>query len=155
MDFFGETNSKNMPKHLFWECLYLDHDSAVRADISRQNFTVCPRHWYVDATFRCSKCDTNFCFTAAEQKLWYEDLGFYVDSCAKDCPECRKDNRRTRALRNEYDRDIKTALESNDIEVKKRLSAVIDELCSLDTDLPDRIHQNRHMLAKQIGKHDE
>lgn len=152
MDYFGNTNSKNMPRHLFWECLYLDHDSALRADISLQNFTVCPRHWYVDATFRCSQCKSNFCFSAAEQKLWYEELGFYVDSYAKDCVDCRKNSRRKKALRNEYDRDIKTARETSNIVLKKRLSTVIDDLCSFETGLPDRIHQNRHTLANQIGK---
>lgn len=150
MDYFGEFSSKNMPRHLFWECVYLDHESAVRADITRQNFTVCPRYWYVDATFCCSQCEATFCFTAAQQKLWYEELGFYVDSYSKDCLECRKNKRRKKELRQEYDRDIKTALESNDIDLKVRLSGVIDDMCSFESELPKRIHQNRHSLAKQI-----
>ncbi|MFN9541417.1 MAG: zinc-ribbon domain containing protein, partial [Planctomycetota bacterium] len=75
MDYFGKSCSENMPRHFFWECLHLDHDSAVRADVSRQNYSVCPRYWYVDATFRCSRCSETFKFTAAEQKRWYEELG--------------------------------------------------------------------------------
>ena len=152
MDYFGKKKSKNMPRHFFWNCLNLDHDTAVRADISRQNFSVCPRYWYVDATFRCSQCKTSFCFTTAEQKLWYEELGFYVDSCAKDCQNCRKNNRQKKELRQEYDRDIQIALESADIELKNRLCSVIDDLCSFETELPNRIHQNRHALAKQIER---
>ncbi len=141
-----------MPRHFFWECLHLDHDSAVRADVSRQNYSVCPRYWYVDATFRCSRCPETFQFTAAEQKRWYEELGFYVDSYAKNCPACRHDERKRKLLRHEYDRDIEATLQSKDLESKKHLANVIDELYSCETDLPDKIHANRKVLGNQIAR---
>ncbi len=152
MDNFGETASRHMPRHFFWKCLDLDHDSAVRADVSKQNYSVCPRHWYIDATFKCSRCSKTFCFTAAEQKKWYEDLGFYVDSCAKDCLNCRHDKRVQKTLRQKYDRDIESTLNSNDAEEKQRLVDVIDRLCSLDSALPARIHENRKTLGEQIAR---
>src|SRR6185436_18703578 len=69
---FGENNPKRMPKHLFFGAQRLDYKTAQRADISKQHYTVCPRHWYVDATFICSDCGREFVFTASEQRFWYE-----------------------------------------------------------------------------------
>ena len=152
MDYFGETSSVNMPRHFFRGCLHLDHATAVRADVSRQNYSVCPRHWYVDATFKCSRCSETFCFTAVEQQRWYEELGFYVDSCAKNCPACRRDDRKRKLLRQEYDRGIKSALQSNDLAAKKHMAAVIDELYACDSTLPIKIHVNRKVLGRQISE---
>ena len=152
MDYFGETSSVNMPRHFFWECLHLDHDSAVRADVSRQNFSVCPRHWYVDATFKCSRCAETFCFTADLQKRWYEELGFYVDSYARNCASCRRDKRIRKHLRQKYDRDIESTLQSMDINAKNRMANIIDELYSCDPELPGKIHENRKTLGLQIAR---
>jgi hypothetical protein len=124
----------------------------VKADISKQNFSICPRHWYIDATFRCAQCGRDFCFTTGEQKVWYEDYGFYVDSCAKRCLKCRRELRNLKALRQEYDRDIAAALQSDDCGMKERLADVIDLLCEGHDDLPEKIHDNRKMLAKQIAR---
>ena len=152
MDYFGETSSVNMPRHFFGQCLHINHDSAIRADVSRQNYSVCPRHWYVDATFKCSRCSETFCFTVAEQKRWYEELGFYVDSYAKACPACRRNDRQRKLLRQEYDRDIESTLQSKDVESKKHMANVIDALYSCGTDLPNKIHENRKVLGKQIDR---
>ena len=152
MDYFGESSSTSMPRHFFWECLHLDHDSAVRADVSRQNYSVCPRHWYIDATFKCPRCSKEFQLTAAEQKQWCEELGFYVDSYAKNCPACRHDERKRKSLRQEYDRDIETTLQSTDVDAKKRLATIIDDLCSSEADLPLKIHENRKILGRQIAR---
>ncbi|MEZ6117878.1 MAG: zinc-ribbon domain containing protein [Pirellulaceae bacterium] len=152
MEYFGETSSENMPRHFFRDCFHINHKSAMRADVSRQNYSICPRYWYVDATFKCSRCSEAFCFTAAEQKRWYEELGFYVDSYAKNCSACRCNDRQKKLLRQEYDRDIETTLESKDIEAKKRLANVIDELYSCGADLPEKIHANRRVLGQQIAR---
>ncbi|MBX3416289.1 MAG: zinc-ribbon domain containing protein [Pirellulaceae bacterium] len=141
-----------MPRHLFWECLHLDHATAIRANISRQNYSVCPRYWYVDAVFKCSRCSENFCFTAAEQKRWYEELGFYVDSYAKNCQDCRRDERKRKELRQIYDHEIEVTLQSKDIEAKKRLASLIDEMCSFEAVLPQKIHENRRVLGRQIDR---
>lgn len=152
MDYYGETSSKNTASHFFYGFFDLDHDSSVRADISRQNYTVFPRSWYIDATAHCARCKALYCFTAGEQKQWYEELGFYVHSSPSYCLKCRKHNRHKKKLRQEYDRDIKKGLESNDFDLKIHLAEVIDLLCSFEVELPDRIHHNRHTLAKQIAR---
>src|SRR4051794_10797523 len=87
-DSFGDSDPRKMPGHLFWGVRHLDYSTAVRADISQQNFSVCPRHWYIDAAFHCSRCDQSFVFTADEQKFWYEQLKFWIDSIPKECATC-------------------------------------------------------------------
>lgn len=152
LDHFGEDDSRNMPSHFFWECIVLNHDSAIRANVELQNYSVCPRHWYVDATFQCKECKSEFCFFAWEQQRWYEDFGFYVDSFAKFCPDCRKRVRHAKELRQEYDSQIQTVIQSQDVELKNRICGVIDDLYEIAPNLPKRIHFNRKTLAVQIAK---
>ncbi len=154
--FFGESDPKAMPAHLFWENRGLDFDSAIKAVISRQNFSVCPRHWYINATFTCSRCGTDFLFSAEEQRFWYEELRFYVDSCPRQCQQCRSDLRQLKALRQEYDRDIARAMgRASSPELKARLIAVIDTLMDGGIVLPDRAIESRSTLAKQLERNEK
>jgi hypothetical protein len=92
-DQFGKSDPRKMPAHLFHGALKLDYDSAQRADTSKQTFTVCPRHWYIDAAFHCVDCGSEFVFSAKEQQFWYEERKFYVDSQPNRCVACRKKER--------------------------------------------------------------
>lgn len=58
---------------------------------------------YFDARRVCRKCERPFLFFAEEQKHWYEDLRFPLESDCLDCPPCRKDEQRLRAIRQKYD----------------------------------------------------
>gem|GEM_PF-1571782 len=49
-----------------------------------------PTYMYVDINYECRECKCSFTFSAAEQKHWYEDLGFLVDARPVNCLECRK-----------------------------------------------------------------
>jgi len=80
MDVFGDTDPKKMPLHLFRGAVSIDYGTAVRADVSKQDYTVCPRHRYIDATFKCIDCGNDFLFSTDEQRFWYEQRRFYVDS---------------------------------------------------------------------------
>lgn len=93
MDIFGSADARKMPPHFFTDAISIDYATAVRADISKQDYTVCPRHWYVNAVFKCVDCATEFLFSVQEQQFWYEDRRFYVDSYPKRCPDCRKKER--------------------------------------------------------------
>jgi hypothetical protein len=64
-------------------------ESAITADVSRQNFSIYPRRYYVDILKKCRNCDKSFLFFAKEQLYWYEVLGFYIDADCVHCPECR------------------------------------------------------------------
>ena len=151
-DGFGERDPRFMPPHFFHECLRMEYESAVKADVSRQNFTTCPRFWYVDATLRCERCRKPFSFSNFEQKTWYEDYGFYVDSSPNHCKECRGELRLLKALRQEYDREIVRTLASADCDLKIRIAGVIDRLCEFKVDLQAKVHENRKILAKQIAR---
>lgn len=151
-EFLGEHDPRAMPRHLFFGALDLHFDTALKANIARQNFTVCPRYWYVDATFTCSRCGKEYCFSADEQRFWYEERHFWIGSSPKHCPACRQELRKVKSRRQEYDRDIAVALQSAEIAVKRRLVDVIDELYEVGEDLPDKVHLNRQALAQQIAK---
>jgi len=150
--FFGERDPRKMPRHLFFGALHIDFASATRADISKQNYSVCPRHWYVDATFLCPRCDKKFTFTRDEQRLWYEELKFWIDSCAKHCATCRSELRKLKSLRQEYDQEIEQALTRQaDPDTKRRLLEVIQTLEEGGVELPDRMQEKRALLQKQLA----
>jgi hypothetical protein len=149
---FGRDDPREMPPHFFYGALRLDYQKASRARTERQNCSICPRYWYLDALFRCERCGADFTFSAAEQQTWYEDYGFWVDSLPKCCLACRKALRTLKTVRQEYDRTVESALRRGDLESKKRLAAVIDQLYELGGELPPRINEHRRQLANQIAR---
>jgi hypothetical protein len=148
---FGRDNPRDMPLHLFRGAVRIDYGSAVRANTERQNCSICPRYWYVDAAFRCQRCGETFTFTADEQRAWYEQYRFWIDSLPKHCLTCRGDLREVKDARREYDQFIEPALATDNLELKERIASVIDHLCELGGDLPPRIHVNRRRLARDIA----
>ena len=101
---------------------------------------------------RAVACGKEFCFTAAEQRLWYEEYRFYVDSLPKVCTACRRENRRLKTLRQEYDREVAKALASEEFDLKVHVASVIDQLREAGVVLPAMIHANRELLSKQIAR---
>lgn len=152
MDLFGDTDPRKMPKHLFFGALSLQFESAERADTAKQDFSVCPRHWYIDATFQCEACSTEFVFSAQEQRFWYEDRGFYVDSIPRKCPACRKQARRVKLLKQQYESQISGTISSADISKKITLVGMLDELASTPFHLTERMIEHRNRLLDQIRK---
>lgn len=155
MNGFGNDDPRDMPAHLFYRSLRVNHETAVRADTDKQNCSICPRYWYADAIFPCDRCGAEFTFTAAEQRAWYEDYGFWVDSLPRHCLACRRDLRDLKALRQEYDRNVTNAIRHGNLESKKRLAVVIDQLYELGGKLPPRINEHRRQLASQIARAEE
>jgi len=155
MSGFGLDDPREMPPHLFLRALRVDYETAIRADNGRQNCSICPRYWYVDAIFRCGRCGAEFAFSAADQRTWYEEYGFWVDALPKHCLTCRRDLRNLKAARQEYDGGVAHALQHGDLESKKRLAEVIDQLYELGGELPPRINENRRRLASQIRRAEE
>ena len=152
MSDFGRNNSREMPVHFFYGSVRIDHGSAVRANPETQNCSICPRYWYVDTVFACHRCRREFAFTAAEQCVWYEEFGFWVDSLPKHCPGCRRELRDLKSARKEYDRCVADVLQSGDTNLMRRLADVIDQLYELGGELPARINENRRRLAQQLAR---
>ncbi|MFK7821635.1 MAG: zinc-ribbon domain containing protein, partial [Planctomycetaceae bacterium] len=65
-------------------------ESAIKADVSKQNYSMFPRPYYVDVLMVCADCRRRFVFFAKEQQYWYEHLGFHIDAWCDHCCECRK-----------------------------------------------------------------
>jgi hypothetical protein len=64
--------------------------TAVAADLGRQTPATFAVTHYFDIERTCRECGRSYIFFAAEQKYWYEDLGFGLDSDCARCVECRK-----------------------------------------------------------------
>lgn len=153
-----------MLKSYFWGALSINYDTAEKADITKQDYSVCPRYWYIDATFDCEGCGADFIFSAKEQRFWYEDRRFYVDSKPKNCPACRKKERRRKLLKQQHDSLIAEAISSKDLAKKAMVVAILDELASppsyrphwkipkLWEQLPKKMSEHREILLKQIKK---
>lgn len=135
-----------LPRALFQNCVRVDPNSAERANESLQRFVVMGRAWYVDATLLCGRCGFEFLFAVSEQRFWYEELKFYVDSFPRLCPACRHHQK----IRTSYDANIAAALASSDLEIKRQVIDLINQLDDQIDPLPDAICINRKRLEKQI-----
>lgn len=82
----------------FRDAASVDLSRHLRADQQRQHCLVLPEEWYVEATFVCTRCTQRFAFTPEEQRHWYEELGFWIDSVPRQCAPCRQRARRTHAI---------------------------------------------------------
>ncbi len=156
---WAETPSKFYPKD-FPEWFYpngvrMDFSNTIPTDdYTKQNYSVVPRHWFIDAYCRCEKCNQEFCWTAQEQKRWFDDLHFYVGSFPRECPDCRKKRREMKYRFQRYQTNIKNVLlRSASLESKRGMVMLINQI-EIDPDnaLPDSVRKKRNILEKQIVK---
>jgi hypothetical protein len=152
MAFFDEYPPHQTPSWFFPDGTRLLIETAVRGDIEKQNCSVMPRYWYIDAVIRCRQCDDHFVFSAAEQKLWYEDYFFWVCAYAVRCLKCRRQIHDVKVLRQQYDSAIAETLQGGDIEAKSRILGVIDQLEAEMNVLPQRMIENRQNLKRQTER---
>ena len=141
-----------MPPHFFSRARTLDYATAVRADVDKQNYSVAPRHWYIDAEIVCDMCGEVFQFSAAEQRVWYETYRFYVDSFPRNCIGCRRTARHIKDLRQQYEARIAEALRGRDVELKRDLVEIIDALQAVGASLEEKVRENREVLLRQLAK---
>jgi hypothetical protein len=75
-----------------WACdSCLQSKRAIPANPAKQLFCDYPPYLsYFDKERTCETCGESFVFSASEQKFWYENLGFWVQSEAINCKSCRK-----------------------------------------------------------------
>ena len=152
MDDFGSTDPRKMPDHFFHESLEKDFSSAKRADTSLQNYTVCPRHGYLDVTFVCEDCQSNFTWTAQEQKFWFENLGHLVDSQETCCRRCNDRHRRIKQLRREYDKIITEARLWDFSKPKARAIEIVDALKRLGFQITGDMRWSRDEFRRSLYK---
>jgi len=65
-------------------------NTAILADLSQQTPAAVPVTHYYDVKRQCLDCGRSFLFFAEEQKHWYEELGFGLESDCVRCIVCRK-----------------------------------------------------------------
>lgn len=82
-------------------------ETAIRAEIDKQNFSIYPRSIYVDIQKQCESCGRWFLFFAREQKYWYETLGFYIDADCVKCINCRNKEQEVKNLMSKYEQLLK------------------------------------------------
>jgi len=83
-----------------WACRNCEsHKEALFPDYSKQNYGLGgPILFYNPKKMSCDTCKKEFIFEAADQKFWYEDLGFNYSSFTKNCYSCRKETRSQKLL---------------------------------------------------------
>ena len=77
-------------------------ETAIPANIEKQNYAIFPRRIYVDIEEQCEVCKRPFLFFALEQKYWFETLGFWIDSHCTRCMDCRLNDREIRSMQKRY-----------------------------------------------------
>lgn len=78
-------------------------NTAVRADLSRQTPATVPVTHYFDLERQCRDCHRPFIFFAEEQKHWYEELGFGLESDCVRCVDCRRHRQQITRQRHLYE----------------------------------------------------
>jgi hypothetical protein len=152
MDAFGSTDPKRMPGHFFAGAVHLDYPSAIPADIRNQNFSVAPRHWYLDADFQCAQCHQEFTWTAGEQKTWFEEYRFWIDAYPRHCKKCRAQIRHLENLRKEYDSSVADAKAHGILDQKRRIVEIIRELKDTLGSVPPRMNDHLELFESQLLK---
>jgi hypothetical protein len=115
--------------HLHWHSLGEARiaNTAIAADTSRQNQPTIAVTHYFDSRRVCIDCRQSFLFFAAEQKYWYEVLGFPLEANCIRCAPCRKEQRALQARRQRY--EVLFALEARtpdqDIELVESALALV------------------------------
>jgi len=111
-------NAPNMQ----WACSEcLKSGRAIAAKPARQTYCDCwPYLAYFDQTHHCVECGMSFIFSKEEQRYWYEELGFWVQSRPVRCRKCRAEKRK----RAKSNRDLQKALADLDSENAFQLAVV-------------------------------
>jgi len=119
----GYSYSEDEIRNSYWgyrrEDIFIE--TAIPADLEKQNFPTFPRKLYVDIRRKCIQCERWFIFFAREQKYWYEELGFIIDADCVKCVECRKKEQGIKQLISEYEKLLKISsrTESETINLKE------------------------------------
>jgi len=146
---FGSVDPKRMPSHFFHGSKFIDYQTAIRGDVSKQIYTVAPRHWYIDTDFECAECHREFTWTANEQKAWFEQYGLWVDAQPRICKSCKAEGRRLEDLRREYDTLVASARNHGSLEQKLHVISIILELQACLSQLPQRMLDTLHLFQRQ------
>lgn len=128
-------------------------NTAIQADLSRQTPATVPVTHYYDVKRECLDCGKPFIFFAEEQKYWYEELGFGLDSDCVRCVFCRKRQQGLTLKRVRYEE----LFHVTDRTTKESIEMAECCLSLIEANLFDMRQTERvRMLLKSVSsKHDE
>jgi hypothetical protein len=127
-------------------------ETAIPANLQKQNFPTFPRRWYVDILKKCRACRRQFIFYAAEQQYWYEVLRFTIDADCVRCPACRKTDQ---TLRRRFQR-FSNAIGRKDLTDDEFAMLIRDAVFVWDNGLMkkrDKLNRLRNLAHKRIPDH--
>jgi hypothetical protein len=127
-------------------------ETAIPANLQKQNYSTFPCRWYVDVLKKCRDCRRHFVFYAAEQRHWYEVLGFKLDADCVRCPACRKTDQ---TLRTRFQRFSK-AIQRTDLSDEELAILVRDAVFLWDNGLlskRDKLNRLRNQARRRIPGH--
>ncbi|MEL6927726.1 MAG: zinc-ribbon domain containing protein [Cyanobacteria bacterium J06600_6] len=78
-------------------------NTAIAADLGKQVSATIPVTHYYDVKRQCRDCNQMFIFFAAEQKYWYEELKFPLESDCIRCYPCRAKQRQVADTLKQYE----------------------------------------------------
>jgi hypothetical protein len=78
-------------------------NTAIEADLTLQSRATVPVRHYYDVRRQCRDCGRPFIFFAREQKHWYEELGFPLESDCVRCAFCHRRQHGIAAIRERYE----------------------------------------------------
>ena len=145
----GSKDPRKMPDSYFSGALFIDYDNAIPADVSKQLWTVIPRHWYVECDFLCAKCHQEFTWTVAEQKVWFEAYRLWVDAIPRHCKKCIATGRRLDDLGREYDASVAAARNGGTLEQKRRIIEIVHTLQESLSHLPQKMLDTLRIFERQ------
>lgn len=138
-----------------WACpTCLETGRALKADLDRQVFCDYPPYLaYYDVTMDpCTDCGQPFVFGASEQRFWYEELQFLVQSRPKQCIPCRKKRRE----RNRAHQQLGEATRTLDPRDPEQLATVAQLLYQAGSQRKGREFAARaRNLARRLGNRDD
>lgn len=152
IDHFGSTNPKGMASYFFGDAKHIHYPSTVRADISKQDYCVVPRYWYIDCDFECPKCGLEFTWTAREQRVWFEKYRFWIEASPRFCKACRAAEKRLLELRKEYDLIVAEARRREGAEERVRVIQIVHELQAALSQLPQKMLDTAQAFQQQRGE---
>ncbi len=129
-----------------------DYETLIPANADNQRRSPIPFSHYITARILCRDCGREFTFSAQEQQRVYEQEGYHPDYFPKRCDECYQRHFRRKHLWRRYDANITDALTTTRLDPKQGMIQTIDELESLDGELPEKMRVRRSQLVNQLAK---
>lgn len=116
--------------HFEWACdNCVEAGKAIEAQIEKQTYCDYPPYlMYFDKIMECQQCASSFTFSKEEQKYWYEELEFWVQSTPKHCEHCRKEIRKKKGINTELSQLLKNGDENLNSKVLYRIAELYQEM---------------------------